>query len=96
MKNYCAYESGFFSVTLEEVTKLDTASKMNMKFYDLNLARIRKMYGDDITEFTLKDIPKNMKRAGHDSSTLLIIRRISKNYYAKRHNNSNHINLEWK
>lgn len=96
MKNYHAYESGFFEIELNEISNLEKSEKMNMGYYDINLARVRHLFGNDIIEFTLKKLPRKYKRSGMDSSELLVIRRVSGSYYAKRHNNSNRMNIQWK
>lgn len=94
MENYDAYSAGIFPVTINEVSKLAKDSKMSMQTYCLNLLKVKSFFGDDVTEFTLKTIPKHLKRNGGDSACLLVFRRASGNYYAKRHNNSQFLNIE--
>ena len=94
MKNYDAYCAGIFPVDLKEVEKLPRDHKFSEKLYAQNLLKVKAAYGEDIVEFTMKTLPKHLKRGSHDSATLLVFRRISGNYYAKRFNNSQHINLD--
>ena len=93
MKNYDAYSPKVFSVDFNEVAKLHKSSNMGMQNYGVNLARVKDKYGEDVTEFTLKEIPEHLKRNNYDSAMLLVFRRSSGEYFAKRHNNSQFLNL---
>ena len=95
MKNYDAYNGGIFPVKFDEIKNLIKDNKMCMKSYDKNLARVKEYLMMDVTEFTLKVIPKNLKRSRYDSACLLVFRTSTGDYFAKRHNNSQHLNIEY-
>jgi len=88
MKNYDCYSSEWFETTKPEVDKLFTHTQMNITFYDHNLAAVRAQCFEDITDFTLKFIPKHLKRSNFDSALLLVVIRGDGAYMAKRHNSN--------
>lgn len=87
MENYFAYCPKEFEITIEEIKKLPASGKMSMVNYQQNLDAVKNFFHRDIMEFTLKDIPKGLKRNKWDNACLIIYRRPT-GYFAKRFNNS--------
>jgi hypothetical protein len=95
MENYDAYSPNVFMLSPYAVEKLETDKKMNTKFYKTNLMKIKAMFGASLIDFTIKTIPKHLKRNRYDSAMLLAFKDESGQWFAKRHNNSQFLNIEY-
>lgn len=93
MKEYNAYESGWFKTELTEIKKLHKTFSwiFSKKFEAENLLRINKQWGKDAVEFTFRKVPYTRNQG--DSAKLLIIKNSKGEYWAKRHNNSQWLSI---
>lgn len=93
MKNYFAYSTSFFETSSEEVLKLGKAWIYNKKTFEKNLIKIKNKWGNDIMDFTIRELPE--KRGTWDNAVLLVIKKENGCVFGKRYHNSQHIYLEY-
>lgn len=91
MKYYNTYNPGWFNTTKAEVDALVDSPKFNLDKYQRNMSAIVAKYGQNIVGFTIKVLPE--KRTRWDNACLLVVKLDDGAYKAKRHNNSQWINL---
>lgn len=87
MDNYFAYSSGIFEANEKQALSLEMDWDFTEENYAYNLAIIKKKY-PLVEDFTIRAIPKHMKRSNKDQARLLFCRDKDGRFWGKRFNKS--------
>lgn len=97
MKEYNAYEPGFFETSEKEIAKLPMGWEYSEEKRKENLGTIRRKYGgitnSPIIDMTIRKIPQHLKRSEFDNARLFFVKLENGKLFGKRFNNSQHFKL---